>query len=331
MWSAQQRPHNLKDTLRFISIFQTASSRILQYEHEQRKREEQRIPPPPSSPDRPSLGGGLSREEWTRAIIKGVDDSSPVTRHHFVFAGLLIGFCGQDKQGVSGRLRARLEHAFVRAVNLSLESSKSSSQTEADGLTLALNYTFELLSNLERSRIAYDLLLPVLLRSTFDSPDGYQSAQFLGRVNPDIRALPDGRLSWPEQSSSFAQIQEMAQAPLVKTMGPLARLVAHTIENLNASWFVQTAMDDLISFTRLLEDQWRQCHLSTVFTAHEKQTFDSQTNEMSLPTLWRIFRSILFTTTIVLRGVMGRLLNDRALANDEGDNLASNVIYAKAN
>lgn len=293
---------SLTDTLRFISIFQTAAARIIRNEKEQRARKEQGLAAPPNSSQ-------LSRSEWLRSVIKGADDRSPVGRHVLVFAGLLIGLCGQD--GSQNRQRALVEHALVRATNMALEEARD----EAPNIALALNYSFELLSDLERSRISYDKLLPVLLGVGLFSQEGL-TGYFLHGINADISVAE--KIAWSEQSPSFQAVKLTSQKPLVTTLGPLARLVAHTITQLQAPWLVQTAIDDLVSFSRTLEQQWQQCKLSEVDGAQEKTLLNDHTLHKTVPLLWRLLRSTLFAITIILRGVMARLMNDRALANDEG-------------
>ena len=321
LWPSDNTSTTLHNPLNFISVFQTAASRITRYEREQRERKEAGLTQPAPPPGEATPGGHLTRDEWIRAVIKGADNRSPTSRHVLAFSGLLIGFCGEERQGLRGRLRSVVENALVRAVNMALDQIQDGAEHEAAHIALALNYSFELLSDLERSRITYDKLLPVLLASAFFSSEGFESAMFVEGINRDL-AIYKGKTVWPHHSSSFLRVNKISQKPLVTTMGPLARLIAHTIANLHAPWLVQTAADDLLSFSRTLEEQWRQCNLSRIDAAQEKDRLDVQTYQEVLPLLRRILRNALFAITIILRGTLTRILNDPILASDEGASMS---------
>ena len=275
---------------------------ITQHEHDQRERKEQGLWKTQSSQN-------LRCGEWLRSVIRGADDRSFVSRHVLVFTGLLIGVATED--GSFGQERGLVEKALVRAVNLAIESS----QEEPGNVVLGLNYGFERLSDLERSRISYDKLLPVLLSAGLFSSDGLRS-DFVHGINPDL--LSGSRISWPAHSPSFQAIHHISQKPLVTTLGPLARLIALTVNQMHAPWLVKTAMDDIASFSRALEQNWTACRLSEIDSAQESTEYDEHTVGHTLPVLWRLLRSILFATTIILRGMIVSSMNDAALSNDEG-------------
>lgn len=101
-------------------------------------------------------------------------------------------------------------------------------------------------------------------------------------------------------------------------MGPLSRLIAHSAESARTPWKIQNLTDDLTSFSRSLLTQWRQNKLSEIDASEELVFLDEEAREQTLPTLWKLLRSALFAVTIVLRGVLGRLLGDGVLAADAG-------------
>lgn len=104
--------------------------------------------------------------------------------------------------------------------------------------------------------------------------------------------------------------------PLVSSMGPLARLIAHSVENVKDAWLIQTMMDDLASFSRALTTQWRQIKLSEIDPAEETIYLEEEALHKTLPLLWKLLKAALFATTIILRGVFNRTLSDGALAGD---------------
>ena len=101
-------------------------------------------------------------------------------------------------------------------------------------------------------------------------------------------------------------------------MGPLSRLIAHTIESTQESWLIQTAVDDMLNFATMVETQWRQNKLSEVDQSVESLHLDQATLDKTNLPLWRVMRSILFATTIALAAVASRLLADKVLAAKDG-------------
>ncbi|KAF2015510.1 hypothetical protein BU24DRAFT_450207 [Aaosphaeria arxii CBS 175.79] len=312
------RPDGVRTPLRLISVFHTAITTILKHHDDVRYRRA-----PELAPGQTPVGGGLSLDEWIRAVVAGADDRSQRWKHLIVLGGLLIGVGNQEEQGmdlywISG-MRKRVEGALVKAANLALIEVRE--RSEADGLgghtiTLTLNHSFGCLSDAERAQLNYDLLLPVLLGTAFFSNEGFQSAYFLGGLDLDVK-MNGGRLVWSAQSTSFRQVEIIMARPLVSSMGPLSRLIAHAVENVKDAWVIQTMMDDLASFSRALTTQWRQNKLSEIDPNEESTYLDEEALQKTVPLLWRLLKAALFATTIILRGVFNRTLGDPVLASDE--------------
>ncbi len=99
-------------------------------------------------------------------------------------------------------------------------------------------------------------------------------------------------------------------------MGPLSRLIAHSVENVKNPWVIQTMMDDLASFSRALTTQWRQIKFSEIDPSEEAESLEDETLQQTTPQLWNLLKAALFATTIILRGVFTRMLLDKTLAGD---------------
>lgn len=260
---------------------------------------------------------GIPKEEWLRAVIKGADERSPRWTHLLVLGGLLIGFGPREDERLSNPLRQTLEKGFVQAANVALrEVRDGNNDFGAHTVALTLNHIFPLLSDWERAQLDYDLLLPVLVGSAFFSPDGLQSAYFLAAIDLDLQQAPDGKLHWPPQSASSHQIDRLLTRPIVSSLGPFARLTSHAIENVRDPWLVETVVEDLQGFSKTLFVQWRQSRLSAIDASTESQALTEESLSTTIPKLWKLLKSTLFATTIILRGALGRLLSDGILASD---------------
>ena len=119
-------------------------------------------------------------------------------------------------------------------------------------------------------------------------------------------------------STSFKQVEAIMSRPLVASMGPLSKLIAHAVQNVRDPWLIQTMMDDLASFARALTTQWRQIRFSEIDPKEEAMVLEEDALNRTLPLLWKLLKAALFATTIILGGVFTRTLGDGVLAGDAG-------------
>lgn len=213
-----------------------------------------------------------------------------------------------------------LEKALVTAANAATWKIKEGKGEHLgpETITLVLNHAFPMLSNYQRTELDYDLLLPVLMRSTFHSAEGLRSAYFLGAISQDVQVQADKRLEWTEQSASFRHVRRMLANPLVASLGPLSRLIGHAVESVRDSALVTAALDDLESFARAINAQWRQQWFSQVDTAHQEALLGDDAVAVTLPALFKLLQTTMFASVIVLRSVLGRVLGDKTLASHKG-------------
>jgi hypothetical protein len=230
-----------------------------------------------------------------------------------LIGGLLLGI---DKQEVSSQLRARLESALVLAANLAFDEIGVHKPVEGHCVVLVLNSTFQLLADHHRARLDYDKLLPLLVDSAFFSVEGLEHGYWLGLIDSDIRQADAKRLRWPGNSKTFGQVKQIQSRLMVSSLGPLARLAAHSIENIKDATLITATLDRVAEFARTLTLSWRQNKLSGIDTQEEAERFDTETLKTTLPVLWQILRVSFFAIVIVLRAALGRLLYDPFLSTN---------------
>ncbi|CAK4000509.1 Hypothetical predicted protein [Lecanosticta acicola] len=310
------QPEGLRTCMRCLSVFHSAAQALVKHDDALRDKA------PDEDFAKLQLERTLPRDDWIKAIISGADEHSPRWRHLLAIAGLLLGFGPAEDERLSRSMRSTIESALVTAANLALEETIDDDDLGLATITLVLNHCFPHLSDHERSKLDYDLLLPVLMRSTLHSREGLQSAYFLGTLDRDIQPLAAGRLQWSERSPSYQQIQQMLQSPLVSSLGPLSRLIGHAIEQVKESRLVTAALDDLELFARTLQLQWRQNKLSEVEHSEQQERLDESTFKITAPLLWKLLQPVLFAGVIIMRSALGRLLGDSSLASDS---VASNI------
>lgn len=259
----------------------------------------------------------LAREDWIRAVIKGADERSPRWRHLLLLGGVLLGCERQSPQAISVALRRKLESAMTDALNLVLEEIREGSDVAINTLVLTTNYIFGLLSDTEKDRINCDRLLPLICWSLFFSVDGLHFGYFLTTMDAEILEGSDQKFNWSLKSPSFDQIQRMAKSPLVSSLGSLSRLLAHCVEHLQDVGLLGALLKDISAFTRSIGIQWRQNKLSEI-DAHEEAVFLSDESlQISLPLLWQTLKSCMFCIVIILRPILGRVLEDGSVSMDD--------------
>jgi hypothetical protein len=296
----------LQTSLRIISIFNTAAITVRKHQLEGLEK--------PYDAYQPRKGGGISCDEWTTAVIKGADDRSPRWRHVLVIGGVLLGMEGQDRQGLSRGLRMKLEGAMVTAANLALENPQNSGFLGAESIVLALNHTFPLLSDTVRRNLNYDALVMIMVQA-MTSTEGYQNGYFFEPIDFDVKQVPGNKFDWSAKSPSFVQLQKLASKPLVSSMGPLSRLIAHAIENLRDPRRILEVRDHLLAFSERLFTSWQRNKLSEVDLSDEATFLTPDTVRVTFPVLWQVLQTTMFATVVILRAVIGRTLIDPALSS----------------
>ncbi|KAJ5151115.1 uncharacterized protein N7482_010367 [Penicillium canariense] len=297
-------PVDLSACRKILSVFNTAAIAVLQND----TTEEAQIP----------YGAGrnrrIEREAWVKAVVEGADDKSPRWRHTLLLGGILLGFEGQNRQGLPWHIRTKLESALATAAQLALEELDTEAGIDGYCITLVLNCTFELLSDTERSKLNYDRLLPIMVRSVFHSPEGLDGGYFLGAIDKDVVEVPGKKFRWAPDSTTFRYVTVVAARPLVGALGPLSRLIAHAVENVRDPKLAAQSVDYMADFVRTLMVQWRQNKLSEIDVAEEAEFLDAESLGTTIPALWTVLRNCMYSVIIVLRAVLGRTINDPALA-----------------
>lgn len=298
---------SLSTSLRIISIYNTAAITVRNYYLERGDK--------PYDAYQPRLGGGLNPNNWAKAVVKGADERSPRWMHTLVITGVLLGMEGQERRGLSSAVRVKLEYAIVTAANLSLVD-QNSIELGFDSVSLALNHAFPLLSNGARRELDYDSLVMVLMR-VMSSTEGYQDAYFLEAIDYDVKQAFGNSFDWSSKSPSFLQVQRLQSKPLVSSIGPLARLIAHAIENVKEPQRAVEVREQLLIFTSNLFSRWERNKLSEVDPSEEVTFLSPDTLRITFPVLWQTLKTAMFATVVILRALIGRTLIDTQLSSPQ--------------
>jgi hypothetical protein len=300
------RPDGNRTALRMLSIFNSATATMLQQGDDMGKRKGF------------ALQSNLAKGDWVQAVVRGADEKSPRWRHLLLLGGVLLG-CGRcNRQAIPAVLRKKLENAMTKALNFALGEVREDSDLAINTIVITTNYVFSHLSDTEKNRIEYDLLLPLLCWALFFSSDGLHFGYFLSKMDAHIEEGSDQKFNWSSQSPSFYEIQQMANGPIIASLGSLSRLIAHSVEHLRNVGLLAALVGDIAAFSRSLGIQWRQNKLSEI-DAHEEMGFLSDESlQTSLPLLWRTLKSTMFCIITILSPLLSRVLADRQIAIDDG-------------
>lgn len=305
---------DLQSCRQILSVFNTAAITILRNEDVDE----------PRSPY--ARQQGLDRDAWVKAVVNGADANSPRWRHTLLLSGILIGFEAQDRQGLPANIKTKIESALVKAVILALEERDPNDKLAGYCITMVLNHSFELLSDFERGQIDYDILLPILVEAVVFSPEGLEGGYFLGTVDRDVKEVSGKKFAWAAQSPTHLHVRHILSKPLITALGPLSRLIAHSIENVRDPDSVAAVVGSLTEFARTLMVQWLQNKLSEIDQSEEAEFLDEDSMKSTVPVLWRLLRTSMFSFVIILRAVLGRVVNDPVLAS--GTSKSFHVIWS---
>lgn len=303
IWS---RPHGLHTMIRVLSIFNSAGIQVL-------KNEKSSL-----APNSFSSRTNLAKDDWIIAVIKGADERSPRWRHLLALGGLLLGFEGQERKGLSESLRMKLESAIVRALNLALHDIEEGDEVAVTTVIMTVCHVFSLLSEHEKMCVNHDLLLPRLSWAPFFSTEGLHFGYFLSTMDADIVEGPSRKFDWSIKSSTYFQVRRIASSPLIASLGSLSRVTAYSIDHVQDLELLPTLIGDISAFTRSLCIQWRQNKLSEIDSKEESEYLSDETIRTSFPLIWRVLKSSMFCIVVILRALLGRILEDATISMDGG-------------
>ncbi len=295
--------HDLRAVRGIFSVFYTAALHLSQ----QSASEARSVYNPVAS---------IDKEKWTTAVVKGADNKGRRWRHVVLLGAIHLGFEEKQKQRLPLHLRSKLQSALVTATNLALKHHGKEDSLDKFALAFVLNHTFEVLTDHNRAQLDYDLILPILIEATFSSKEGLEHGYWLGAIDRDVVEVVDRKFNWSTRSNTYRFLQEIQERPLIASLGPMSRLIAHSVDTVRDSTLLLTALDRVGEWARTLSISWRQNKLSEIDVSEEHDFLDEEATKTTLPTLWHVLRLALFATVIILRAVMGRLLSDAVLASD---------------
>ena len=293
-------PDDLQTSLDVLSAFNSASRQAFSHARGQYIIQSDQLP-----------NTDLDPYSWARAVAKGADEKSPEWRHILVLGGILCGLAASETGSANSDLWRNIETALVEVTNRALLRSDELSELAAGTICLTLGNTFKHVQRATREHIRADLLLPVIAKQILTSRNGLEHGYFLGIADHDVRQVEHQRFSWSSSSPSFYRLQSMSKAPLMSSLGSLSQLWAFCLEFTTDFEGLVTSVDQLLAFSRSLAVAWRSNKISELDRAEEQEFLDPQTLNVTLPVLWQVLRSVLFSFIVVLEPVLSRGLRKR--------------------
>ncbi|KAK0748718.1 hypothetical protein B0T21DRAFT_278105 [Apiosordaria backusii] len=312
------RPDGMRTCYRIISIYNSAAIHVRRNELENAKHKG------------PPTGGGLSSDAWTAAVLKGADGQSSRWQHLLVFTGVLMGMESGHRSSLSGRMRRTVERAVVTAANLALQRSEPVPPAPAGPVTLALNYTFPLLSESSRAALNCDALIPAATAAML-GPDGLEDGVFLSAIDLDVRQAEE-KFMWEPNSASYLHITQLERKPLVSGLGPLSRLLGYAIQNARDSRVVLQLQDDLVAFTGKLLHHWQANKLSELEISEEGVFLTPETLTGTWEGLWQFLKKLMYGIVAVSQAIVARSLLDwRLKKHDVAPVVATKTLHTLRN
>ena len=187
---------------------------------------------------------------------------------------------------------------------------------EADVLSLVLSHAIGSISYKAKEYLNYDALLPAVIKSIYFSREGFQSGYFLPTIDHDIVTM-DGKLAWPSKSNSFVELQERSARPLFVSMSGLAKLAGIAIKEAHDVRAVHALLDSIQRFSHTMASQWRTNRLAEIPMSQEAELIDDASLKATVPVVWQILKTVLFTTTLILQDLTARVIQNPMFSGRE--------------
>ena len=317
--SLWERPDGLRTVVRILGVFNSTMTEII-------RRNRSNDLPDPHPHQRL-----LTIDEWCLAVVRGADEKSPRWRHLCVFSGLLLGLQTQGDIVLSASVRNTLQSATVKAIDLYLHGDDKKDELAANSTVMMLSFVFDLLDHEHKISLDHELLLSITVNAAFFSQDGLHFGYFLSSIDSDVVQVTRTSFDWSAKSSTYAQLQQMASQPLTSSLGTLSRIMAFSLGEVRGSDALASLIKDLASLSRSLLVQWQQNKLSEIDAVEESEFLTEESMRSTLPTLWQLLRSAMFAIVIVLRSILGRVLEDGSLPPDFGPFVAIQTLITLRN
>ncbi|KAK7428530.1 hypothetical protein QQZ08_004968 [Neonectria magnoliae] len=308
-----QQHSGVRNSMRIISVYNSGATRVHNNEVAWREGKES------------NDGGGITCEEWTRAVVKGADDRSRRWQHLLVLTGVLMGMEGGDRRSLSRSLRNTLESAVVTAANLALETQLADGPVAGASIVIALNFAFPLLSDYHQCLINCNALLPLLVWA-ITAEEGFCEGQFLADIGTEVAESPSHQLAWSPLTPLFRQLRELDKRPIMANMGPLSKLTGFVVQQVTDTRVVLHAQDALLLFTRQVLGAWQRNRLNEIDPAAEAVALTPETLKNTWPALWSLLRKLMFGVVAMLQSIISRSLLDPYMLND----IAAPMIASKS-
>lgn len=315
-----QHAKGLQIPLQLLSTFNTAGRHILDAKRKLDSVQQDQLHASP-----------IDIVEWSRAVANGADEKVPYWKHVLVLGGLLSGLTEMEYPGLAKDLRRNLEIAVANATNRALLDLNDHENMAAGAICLTLGHALKSLGSDTRGLLRFDLLLPVLTQQLLRSSNGLRWGYFLGVIDRDICQTGAQQFSWPTSSTSFYQLQELSRSPLIGCLGSLSQLLALCLECTPDMGTFFDALEGLLTFSRSLTVQWRQNKASEIDWTEEGEFLDQQTLTATMPVLWQLLRSVVFTSVVMLQATISRTLHDRQVPLSRHTLLASRTLSTLRN
>src|SRR5690554_3861860 len=98
-------------------------------------------------------------------------------------------------------------------------------------------------------------------------------------------------------------------------MGGLARLAAAAIGETHDPHAVHTLLDNLQRFSTIMLAQWRTGRLSEIPMSEESNLLHADTLTGTIPIVWHILKTVLFTTTMILQALTSQVIQNPLLCD----------------
>ncbi|CAG8640452.1 2411_t:CDS:10 [Ambispora leptoticha] len=220
--------------------------------------------------------------------------------------GLLRGYQlhkANQKRRIVGELISEVEDVFMELLDKILDEHFESADDDIKDTIAFL--CGRCLASIPTRRLQHlrkkTKLLELIIKVIINNPRTFQGGQFIRDITEEIGAHKE--IKWTKEFQSYKNLQTLSkQAPFTE-MGPISRAVGKLIK-IDEKEDLINILYHISDFAHNLYLLWEKCPLSRIVN---EELMDGETKQAT-PLLWHIFKTILFTITMIFKAIVDNSL-----------------------
>ncbi|CAG8476545.1 399_t:CDS:10 [Ambispora gerdemannii] len=254
---------------------------------------------------------------WVRTLLRVFEKQAFLG---FVsVGGLLKGYQlhkANQQRRIFGELISEVEDVFMEGLDKILDQycALDSSDDVTDTIAFLCGRCLSFIPTRRLRHLKQKAnLLGIITIVIVSSPRTFQEGQFIGDITKEIESQQE--IKWTKEFQSYKNLQTLSKQALFAEMGPISRAVGKLVKVIEREDLINP-LYQINNFAHNLYLLWEKCPLSQV-----KEELMNDETKKATPLLWLVFKTILFTITMIFKAIVDNSLVKGGYCDTEGEKL----------